>query len=141
MIYSFNLTNDYNEQKQFYLTADNLNQLYRRILSTYGMTKDRVELIAEYEETADYKYKLIKSYSDEDEVDNDIKKKAKELFSNSKRMSEPRKSEYIKKHKMTEISISTEKDLYSLIHKYKMIKVKWDLGEKRGQHSYYALVR
>ena len=24
---------------------------------------------------------------------------------------------------------------------YKIVKVKWDLGEKRGQHSYYALVR
>ena len=141
MIYSFNLINDYNEQKQFYLTADNLNQLYRRILSTYGMTKDSVELIAEYEETAEYKYKLVKSYSDKDEVDNDIKKKAKELFLTSKRMSEPRKSEYIKKHKMTEVHIVNEKDLYSLISKYKTIKVKWDLGEKRGQHNYYALVR
>ena len=42
---------------------------------------------------------------------------------------------------MIEIPIESEKDLYPLIEKYSTVKVRWDLGDKRGQHILYAIVK
>ena len=143
MIYSFNVRNEFNEEKHFLLTADNHTQLYKRILSTYGVTRDNVELLAEYEETPDWGYKLVKSHVAQDAkvYDKDIKEKAKKAMADQSRMCEPWKSDYIARHKMTEFPIDSEKDLYPLIEKYKTVKVRWENGEKRGHHKYYALVK
>ena len=93
MIYSFNVRNEFGDEKQMYLTADNHNQLYRRILSTYGVSKDNVELLAEYKETEDYGYELVKSYTELVTADKDIVKKAKKILAEQSRRSEPLKSD------------------------------------------------
>ena len=67
--------------------------------------------------------------------------KAKELFTSAGRKVDPDKTNYAKKYSFSEVRIENEKDLYPLIQKYKKIKVYWEQGEKRGQHSYYALVK
>ena len=143
MIYSFTIKNDYDELKQFYLTADDKNKLYRRILSTYGVTKDRVEILEEFEETPDWGYKLHKSniahLTDEDK---ELIKQARIIFANNSRKCEPYKSEYIKRYKYKEaINIENEKDLIPLLQQYKKVKVYWELTDKRGVHQYYALVK
>ena len=53
MIYSISIRNELNEDKQFYITANNISDMYKRVLSQYGIQKDRIELLEEYEETAD----------------------------------------------------------------------------------------
>jgi hypothetical protein len=143
MIYSFNIITDERTTKQFYMTADNHNQLYKRILNTYGITKDNVTILEEYEETDDWKYKLVKSnitqVSDSDKKKSD---KANELFKKASRRSDKAKSEYFKKYQFKEIvNIKTPEDLIPLIESYKKIKVYWEPGEKRGQHNYYAMVK
>ena len=140
MIYNFNIRNEFGDDKNFYLSADNLNQLYRRILSQYGTTKENVIILEEYKETDSYGYELVKSHIGTPE-DKAKYKKAKEIFAKNARMSEPWKSDYKQRHKVTEIPIEDEKGLYELIDKYKFIKVYWDLGEKRGVHKYFALVK
>ena len=140
MIYNFNIRNEFGEDKNFYLTADNTSQLYKRILSTYGTTKENVIILEEYKETDDYGYTLIKSHIGTPE-DKEKYKKAKQIFAKNARMSEPWKSDYISRHKVKEVSIEDEKGLYDLIDNYKFIKVYWKHGKKRGVHKYFALVK
>ncbi len=143
MIYHFNIRNEYNEDKAFFLSADNHSQLFRRILSTYGITKDKVEILEEYEETSDWGYKLVKSsIAHLSDKDKEIKKQAKEIFAKNSRKCEPYKSEAIAKYKYKDaVNISGEKDLIPLLKKYKKVKVYWELTEQRGVHQYYALVK
>lgn len=143
MIYHFNIRNEFNEDKEFFLTAENHSQLYRRILSTYGIVKDRVEILEEFEETDDWGYKLVKSNIEHlTKEDKDIAKEAKRIFLNSSRKDEPYKTDYLKKHKYLEaIDISGEKDLIPLLKDYKNIKVYWNTTDKRGVHQYYAFVK
>lgn len=143
MIYYFNLKNDLNELKSFYLTADNHSQLYKRIMRTYGIPKDRVEILEEYEETEDYNYRLYKSNIKHlTDKDKELAKKAREIFANSTRKCEPYKSDYIKKYNYKDvININSEGDLIPLLNNYKKIKVYWELTDKRGVHQYYALVK
>ena len=142
MIYNCQVRNSLGETKTFFLTADNYSQLYRRIASTYRIAKYDVEILEEYEETSDWKYKLVKSniahISDEDK---ELNKKASDLYSNASRKSEPYKSEAMKKYKYDVVPIEKIDDIVPLLKSYKKVKVYWELGEKRGQHKYYAFVK
>lgn len=141
MIYSVEILNDYGEKKQFYITADDPQKLYRRIASTYGILKDRVEILAEYEETDDWGYKLKKSHKEivsEEETKN--KQKANELYRKASRKCEPYKSEAKKKYGFNVVNIASVEDIIPLLKEYKKVKVYWELGEKRGEHKYYAFV-
>ena len=143
MIYNIQIRNEFNDDKRFFLTADNHSQLYKRVLSTYGITKDKVEILEEYEETPDWGYRLIKS-NIEHLTDNDKEniKKAKEIFANNSRKCEPYKSDAFKKYKYKDIIyIDGEKDLIPLLEKYSKVKVYWELTDKRGVHRYYAFVK
>ena len=153
LIYRFTIRNSYNEDKEFYLTADTPSQLYKRILNTYGITKDNVSLLEEYEETSDWSYKLKKSHvkvtstpKDKDSskvttLNNEVLEKAKKIFSKNSRMTEPWKSDYKERHKVREVPVSGVNDVYGLVEKYKFVKVYWEPGEKRGVHKYFALVK
>lgn len=142
MIYSVQILNDYGEKKQFYMTADDHAKLYRRIASTYGIEKGRVEIIAEYEETDDWGYKLKKSHKDiVSEEEKKFSQKANELYRNASRKCEPYKSEAIKKYGYKTIDISSVDEVISLLKEYKKVKVYWELGERRGEHKYYAFVK
>lgn len=144
MIYNCAVRNEFNEEKTFFMTAKGLSDLYRRILSTYRIPRDKVEILEEYEETPDYGIKLVKSYISHLTEDDKIQKlKAKELFDDAKRRCEPYKTEYMIKHNYIKaIDIKDEKDLIPLLEKYKHIKVYWETSkEKRGEHQYYAFVK
>ena len=142
MIYLVEVLNDYGEKKQFYITADDRTKLYRRISSTYGILRDRVEILAEYEETSDWGYKLSKSHKElESDEDTKNKQKANELYRGASRKCEPYKSEAKNKYKFDVVDISSVDDIIPLLKKYKKVKVYWELGEKRGQHKYYAFVK
>ena len=148
MIYKYTIRNNYNEDKTHYLSADSLNQLYKRLLTTYGITKDHVVVLEEYEETDDWGYKLKKSYvkiepdKQEDKIINEeLLDKANKVFSKNTRMTEPWKSDYKERHNVREVSIINVNDVYGLMEKYKFVKVYWEPGEKRGVHRYFALVK
>lgn len=141
MIYKFALKVDTGKENEFFLTAENLNALYRRILSTYGITKDKVVLLEEYKEVGTSGVVFVKSHVKKDEVDKEIIKKAKELIANKKRKPEPFKSEYKAKHSMIEFPVTKESDLYDLLAKYSTVRVCWEPTEKRGEHTMYALVK
>ena len=53
MVYKFSYLRDNNKESIIYLSADNENQLYRRALSTYGITKDRIKILSEYKPSND----------------------------------------------------------------------------------------
>lgn len=145
MIYEFKVANSGNV-KTMLLTADTLGAFYRRIADMYGLTKDEVSLVAEYEETENFGYRLKKSYVKTDKKkDKKLIDKAVLLFKQgddrSKRLVEPRKSDYIKRHKFNSCPISTADDVYELLIKYKTVKVYWENGIKRGTHSYFAVYK
>ena len=141
MVYSFLIRTESGE-KQFYMTAENHQKLYRRILSTYGISKDDVEILEEYEEDG-WGIKLKKSYIDPNsKVDPELMKIANKLFKEAGRKDEPHKTEYFKKHKYSKVfDIESSKDLVPIIEKYKKVKVYWSLGDKRGQHNYYVFAK
>ena len=144
MIYKFSVKDSNDKDKIFYLTADNLNQFYRRSINTYQITKDDITLLAEYEETDDYKYKLKKSYEaveEKVEVDDKIKSKAEKIFSKQRKLSGDSKSDYKQRMNFSEVSIEKLEDLYPLLKKYKKVKVYFEPGEKRGEKKLYSLVR
>lgn len=148
MIYRFTIRNSFNENKALYLSADSVNQLYKRLLTTYGITKENVTILEEYEETDDWGYKLKKSYvkmesdkDDEPTIDEDLLEKATKIFSKNTRMTEPWKSDYKERHNVREVSVTNANDVYGLMEKYKFVKVYWEPGEKRGVHRYFALVK
>lgn len=144
MIFNCRIRNDFNEDKTFFLTADNHSQLYKRIMSTYQIPKDRVEILEEYIETPDWGYKLHKSYiSHLTNEDISLAKKAKELFAANKRRCEPYKTDYMQRHNyLKAIDINNEKDLIPLLKEFKNIKVYWETSkEKRGSRQYYAFVK
>ena len=144
MIYSINIRNNFNEDKQMYLTAENHTKLYRRVLTSYGIPKDRVEILEEFEETPDYGYKLVKSnIAHLTDNDKKVAQKAKELFANNKRRCEPYKTDYMIRHNYIKaINIKDEKDLIPLLNEFKNIKVYWETSkEKRGDRQYYAFVK
>lgn len=144
MIYKFSVKDDNNNDKIFYLTADNLSQLYRRILSTYRIMREDVKLLAEYEETDDDGYKLKKSYEsnvNKSDFGDKIVAKADKIYSKRRRLAGKGKLEYMKKNSFSEVGINTIEDLYPLIKKYKRVKVYFETGEKRGTKRYYALVK
>jgi len=144
LIYNCSVRNDFNEDRTFFITAKSHSDLYRRIMSAYRISKDKVEILEEYEETSDYGYKLVKSnISHLTNEDKELALKAKELFSNSKRRCEPYKTDYMQRHNYIEaINIDNEKDLIPLIEKYKKIKVYWETSKvKRGDRQYYAFVK
>lgn len=143
MIYHIQVRNSLGDFKTFFITAEDHTKLFRRVLSTYGVTKDNVEILEEYEETPDWGYKLSKSNvvqkSDEDK---ELLLKANQMFSDASRKSEPYKSEAYKKYKYSSIvDIDSSVDIIPLLKSYKKVKVYWELGEKRGQHKYYAFVK
>ena len=81
MIYNCSIRNEFNEDKTFFMTAKSHSDLYRRILSTYRIPKDKVEILEEYEETSDYGYRLVKSnISHLTNKDKEFAAKAKELY-------------------------------------------------------------
>lgn len=142
MIYSFSVRNEFNEEKQFYLTAEDKNKFYRRVLSTYGITKENINILEEFEETDDWGYRLVKSnishLSDED------KNKAKlalDIFNDNHCKDEPHKTKTIKRCGFDVIDINNEKDIIPLLNKYKTIKVYWEHTDKRGVKKYYVLVK
>ena len=143
MIYSISIRNEYNEDKQFFISAEDISKMYKRVLSTYGTTKDKIEILEEYEETPDWGVKLVKSnVSHLSSVDKDNIKKAKEIFFNSSRKCEPYKSDAFKKYKYKDIIyIDSEKDVVPLVKKYNKVKVYWELTDTRGVHQYYAFVK
>ena len=144
MIYNCSIRNEFNEDKTFFMTAKSHSDLYRRILATYRIPKDKVEILEEYEETSDYGYRLVKSnISHLTNEDKEFASKAKELYINAKRRCEPYKTDYMKRHNYIDaIDIDNEKDLIPLINKYKNIKVYWETSKtKRGDRQYYAFVR
>ena len=141
MIYSISIRNEFNEDKQFYISANNISDMYKRILTQFGITKDKIELLEEYEETSDWGIKLVKSHIDHlSKEDKTNIKKAKELFFNSTRKCEPYKSKAIKKYGNV-VYIKDEKDVIPLVEKYKEISIHWEPTETRGVRNYYALVR
>ena len=142
MIYSVNIINEFGDEKQFYITAENEDKLYRRVFNTYGVAKIGVQILAVYRETPNWGYELVKSFVDEEsKEDKEISKKANDLYKNASRKCEPYKSEAIKKYKYNVVDISSAEDIIPLLSEYKKVKVYWELGEKRGQHNYYAFVK
>lgn len=138
MIYKIQIRNDYNEFKQMFLTANSKSELARRTFAQYHITKDRLEILEEYDDNLN----LIKSHVNHlNDIDKDLLQKSKELFYNSVRKCEPYKSEYMQRHKMSAIDINTSEDVFKLLKKYKNVRVCWELTDKRGQHKHYALVR
>ena len=148
MIYYVRLLNDLGDKKTSYLTADDHNKLYRRILSTYNIPKNKVEILEEYKETDNGGYKLKKKYKvsedpnkETEPADEKIILKAKEIFSKSRKLSGENKSDYKQRLNFSEVSIEKEEDLYPLLQKYKKVKVYFDTGKKRGDRKYYSLVK
>lgn len=146
MIYEFKVANSNGNVKTMLLTADTLGAFYRRIAEMYGLAKDEVSLVAEYEETENFGYKLKKSYvKTTKKKDKKLIDKAVLLFKQgddrSKRLVEPRKSDYIKRHNFKSCPISTADDVYELLTKYKTVKVYWENGDKRGSHKYFAVYK
>lgn len=123
----------------FYLSADTKSQLYKRVFDMYRVAKEDIEILAEYKETANWGVKLEREYTKD--VDNNLLSKASTLFKKSIRRSEPSKTEYIKKYKFQIKDVETPEDLIPILKTYKKVKIYWDLTEKRGVHSYYALYK
>ncbi len=157
MIYEFQVFNN-KKVKTMLLSADSKSAFFRRIAEMYGLTKEEIILIREYDETDNFGYTLHKSYVEEapkKSAKKDTKKITKttnKFITNalqefkrgddrSRRMVEPRKSDYIKRHKMKSFPISSADDVAELMSKYKVVKVYWENGEKRGQHTLYAVVK
>ena len=153
MIYEFQVSTN-KKVKTMLLSADSKSAFFRRIAEMYGLTKEEILLTREYEETPDFGYKLHKSYVKE--VSKSTKKTAKkandpiitkalQAFKDgddrSKRMVEPRKSDYIQRHKMKWCPINSAEDVAELMHKYKTVKVYWENGEKRGTHAKYCVYK
>lgn len=142
MIYSISIRNEFNEDKQFFLTAEDHSKLYKRILSTYGISRDRVEILEEYEETPDWGIKLVKSnISHLSNKDKDNLKRALNIFNDNHCKDEPYKSKTIARCNYKVIDIENEKDIVPLLDKYKEIKVYYEHTDKRGIYKYYALVK
>lgn len=141
MIYHFSILNDENVTKDFYLTADTPNQLYRRALSTYGVTKDKITLIAEYKETGTIDCKLNRTFTNVEKVDSAQLEKARKIFAKQRGLKEPFKTEYKEKYNFSECDIENVNDLLPLLDKYKKVKVYWEPTDKRGQHKLFALYR
>ena len=141
MIYSFNIRTE-NGEKLFYLTEENQKKLFKRILSTYGVSKEDVEILEEYEEDG-WGIKLKKSYIDKKEkIEPEFMIKASKMYKDAGRKDDHQKEEYKKKHKYSNIiELESAKDLAPLLKEYKKVKVFWALGEKRGIHNYYAFVK
>lgn len=141
MIYKFYIKNDDNINKLFYLTADTQSQLIRRIASTYGVAKDKITILAEYETDGD-SYKLKKSYETKvPKKDQKIIDNASKIFGKSRKLTGDSKIDYIKRMNFTEIDVQNETDLYPLLKKYKKVKVYFESTDKRGVYRYYALCK
>lgn len=142
MIYRIRLRNDYNEEKDFFLTAEDHSKLYKRVLSTYGIPKNKVEILEEYKESDDWGYKLIKSNISHLTADDMARRnRALEIFNDNRCKDEPHKTNALERgYKIIE-DINDENDILPLLDKYKKIKVYWEHTEKRGKHRYYALVK
>lgn len=144
MIYMFNILNDRGEQKKFYFTADSDNELYRRILRTYGVSKDRVTILEKLEETEDG-YKKSKDTTNVQpkmsKKEQKIIDKSNELYHKAPRRCGEAKTDYMNKYGLSEIPIGSVNDLYDIVGKYKKVKVYWETTENRGEHKYYALVK
>lgn len=153
MIYEFQVSTN-KKVKTMLLSADTKSAFFRRIAEMYGLTKEEIILIREYDETENFGYTLHKSYIEE-APKKGVKKTTKatnKFITNalqefkrgddrSRRMVEPRKSDYIKRHKMKSFPVSSADDVAELMSKYKVVKVYWENGEKRGQHALYAVVK
>lgn len=143
MIYEFKVVNSNGKPKDMFLTADSVNAFYRRAIEMYSLCRDEIILVAEYEEVPNFGYKLKKSFVKiEKKKDKKVLDKALTVFKQandrSKRMVEPRKSDYIERHKFSSCPISTVDDVADLMSKYKTVKVYWENGTKRGEHALYA---
>lgn len=146
MIYEFKVVNDKGKPIDMFLTADNEKAFYRRAIEMYSICRDEIILVAEYDEAPNFGYKLKKSYvKTEKKKDKKVLDKALTLFKQaddrSKRMVEPRKSDYIKRHNFKSCPISTAEDVAELLSKYKTVKVYWENGEKRGSHALYCVYK
>lgn len=141
MIYHFSILNDDNVTKDFYLTADSPNQLYRRALMTYGVTRDKVTLIAEYKETGTIDCKFNRSFKEVEKIDSAQLEKARKIFSKQRGLKDPFKANYKEKYDFSECDISSIDDLIPLLEKYKKVKVYWEPTDKRGVHRLYALYK
>lgn len=123
-----------------YLSAENINQLYKRIATQYGFSKDRVTVVAEYS-TEGENITLVKQYKDLKTYSDKVRNKTDEVYSKLTRRCEPYKTEYINKYSFKEIPITSKEDLYPLVRDYKKVKVYFETGEKRGTKKLYALVK
>ncbi len=145
MLYNFTILNDSKKEKQFFLTADNEAQLYRRIISQYGVTKDRVTIVERIEEDG-FSYvgagkKESKKEIKKKNKDKKIIEKCKEIFNNNKKKASKKREEYRDKYKFNEEEINSSEDLYEYVKKYKKVKVYWSPGKERGKHIYYVLYK
>ena len=142
MIYNVQVKNSYGANKTFFMSADSKQKLYKRIMHSYSIPKEEVEILEEYEDTPDWGYKLKKSYIKHlSEDTKNLTSTANQLFSKAKRLSDPNKTKKVEKYNYNIIDIDTEANIVPLLEKYNTVKVYWDLGEKRGSHKYYALVK
>lgn len=152
MIYEFQVSTN-KKVKTMLLTADSKSTFFRRIAEMYGLTKEEIMLTREYSETENFGYKLHKSYVKEvskgtkksTKINNQLVTKALQEFKEgderSKRMVEPRKTDYITRHKMKWQYISSADDVAELMNKYKVVKVYWENGDRRGEHKKYCVYK
>ncbi len=150
MIYEFRVST-LAKPKTILLTADSKSAFFRRIAEMYGLTKEEVVLVREYKETEDFGYELHKSYIKEmpakkkNNASHVLIDKALKEFNagheRSKRMVEPRKSDYIQRHKLQSTYIESVDDVADLMTKYKMVKVYWENGDRRGSHQLYCVYK
>lgn len=143
MVYKFSYLRDDNKEKTMYLSADTEAQLYRRALSTYGITKDNIKILAEYAPTKDLNsIKLKKEHkTSSTSCNKKDKDKVDLIYSKLTRRCGQAKIDYIAKYSFMEVPINSKDDLYPLVKKYKRVKVYYEPGEKRGTKKLYALVK
>ena len=142
MVYKFSYLRDNNKESIIYLSADNENQLYRRALSTYGITKDRIKILSEYKPNNDLNsITLVKNHEKANTYSQKVKDKVDQIYSKLTRRCGQHKIDYINRYSFTEIPIESKNDLYPLVSKYKRVKVYFEPGDKRGTKKLYALVK
>ena len=140
MIFNILIRNESNDFKNIMLTAQNTRDLYRRVLSQYGIVKECVEILEEYDENNNYK--LIKTYKNNYKQDDlEYVKKAREMYYNGTRKGEPFKTKTAERCRYSIVDISSYQDVVPLLKKYSRVEVHWEPTEKRGEHKYYAMYR
>ena len=141
MVYKFSIINSNNKEKILYLSADSKSRLYQLALHMYGILKEDIRILAEYEEVGDDQVKLLHDYTKAAGYSEKVVKKASEIFQKQIQRSGQYKQEYIKKYNFSEQEISGVEDLYPLVNQYKKVKVYWERLVPRGPKRLYALYK